>query len=46
MKNRILILCGSLFLATVLSCTYDFDEINIQPDALTTDDISAKFFCN
>ncbi|NDH50212.1 MAG: SusD/RagB family nutrient-binding outer membrane lipoprotein, partial [Proteobacteria bacterium] len=37
-------LCGSLFLATVLSCTYDFDEINIQPDALTTDDISAKFF--
>ncbi|MGA0047694.1 MAG: SusD/RagB family nutrient-binding outer membrane lipoprotein [Flavobacteriaceae bacterium] len=44
MKNRILILCGSLFLATVLSCTYDFDEINIQPDALTTDDISAKFF--
>jgi len=44
MKNRILILCGSLFLATVFSCTYDFDEIYIQPDALTTDDISAKFF--
>ncbi|MDA9139875.1 SusD/RagB family nutrient-binding outer membrane lipoprotein [Flavobacteriaceae bacterium] len=44
MKNRILILCGSLFLATVLSCTDDFDEINIQPDALSTDDISAKFF--
>jgi len=44
MKNRILILYGSLFLATVLSCTDDFDEINIQPDALSADDISAKFF--
>ena len=44
MKNRIIILYGSLFLATVLSCTDDFDEINIQPDALSADDISAKFF--
>jgi len=44
MKNRILILCGSLFLATFLYCTDDFDEINTQPDALSTDDISAKFF--
>jgi len=46
MKNRILILCSSLFLATFLYCTDDFDEINTQPDALSTDDISAKFFCN
>ena len=44
MKNRILILCGSLFLATFLYCTDDFDEINTQPDAISTDDISAKFF--
>jgi len=44
MKNRILILCSSLFLATFLYCTDDFDEINTQPDALSTDDISAKFF--
>ena len=44
MKNKILILCGSLFLATFLYCTDDFDEINTQPDALSTDDISAKFF--
>ena len=44
MKNRILILYGSLFLATVLSCTDDFDEININSQALTADDISAKFF--
>ena len=45
MKNKILILCGSLlFIATFLYCTDDFDEINTQPDALSTDDISAKFF--
>ena len=44
MKNRILILCSSLFLAKFLYCTDDFDEINTQPDALSTDDISAKFF--
>ena len=30
-------------MATVISCTSDFDEINTRPDALTSDDISAKF---
>jgi hypothetical protein len=44
MKNRILLICSSFFLATTLSCTDDFNEINTQPDALSTDDISAKFF--
>jgi len=45
MKNRILLICTSFLLATTLSCTDDFNEINTQPDALSTDDISAKFFC-
>jgi hypothetical protein len=44
MKNRILLICTSFLLATTLSCTDDFNEINTQPDALSTDDISAKFF--
>ena len=44
MKNRILLICTSLLMATALSCTDDFDEINTQPDALSTEDISAKFF--
>ena len=44
MKNKILIICSSFFIATMLSCTDDFNEINTQPDALSTDDISAKFF--
>ena len=44
MKNRILLICSSILLATTLSCTDDFNEINTQPDALSTDDISAKFF--
>ncbi len=44
MKNRILLIFTSLLMATALSCTDDFDEINTQPDALSTDDISAKFF--
>ena len=43
MKNRILIL-ATLFLGFAVSCTDDFNEINTQPDALSTDDISAKFF--
>lgn len=30
--------------AFVLSCTSDFDEINTRPDALTADDVSAKYF--
>jgi hypothetical protein len=44
MKNRILFICCSFLIATTLSCTDDFNEINTQPDALSTDDISAKFF--
>ncbi len=44
MKNRILLICTSFLIATTLSCTDDFNEINTQPDALSTDDISAKFF--
>ena len=44
MKNRIILICSSFLLATTLSCTDDFNEINEQPDALSTDDISAKFF--
>jgi hypothetical protein len=43
MKNIILIL-ATLFLVFTVSCTDDFNEINTQPDALSTDDISAKFF--
>ena len=30
--------------ATNLSCEKDFNEINERPDALSTDDVSAKFF--
>lgn len=44
MKNSILLICSSFLIATTLSCTDDFNEINTQPDALSTDDISAKFF--
>ena len=43
MKNKILILSCIVF-ATVFSCTDDFNEINQQPDALSTSDVSAKFF--
>ena len=43
MKNKILILSCIVF-ATVFSCTDDFNEINEQPDALSTSDVSAKFF--
>lgn len=43
MKNITLIL-ASLFLVFTVSCTDDFDEINEQPDALSVDDVSAKFF--
>ena len=44
MKNSILLICSSFLIATTMSCTDDFNEINTQPDALSTDDISAKFF--
>lgn len=43
MKNKILILLG-LILISVYSCTEDFNEINERPDALTSADVSAKFF--
>jgi len=43
MKNKIIILI-SLFTAFLVSCTEDFNEINKQPDALSTEDVSAKFF--
>jgi hypothetical protein len=43
MKNKILILSCIVF-ATVFSCTDNFNEINEQPDALSTSDVSAKFF--
>ena len=43
MKNKILILSCIVF-AAVFSCTDDFNEINEQPDALSTSDVSAKFF--
>ena len=43
MKNKILLM-ASIVLATVFSCTDDFNEINEQPDALTSSDVSAKYF--
>lgn len=43
MKSKILILF-SFVLAFVLSCTEDFNEINEKPDALTSEDVSAKYF--
>ncbi|MDG1272117.1 MAG: SusD/RagB family nutrient-binding outer membrane lipoprotein [Flavobacteriaceae bacterium] len=42
-KNRNLLLLG-LFLGVMVSCTDDFNEINVQPDALAVSDVSAKFF--
>ena len=41
MMNKILIIISFFF---VVSCTDDFNEINEQPDALSTEDVSAKFF--
>lgn len=35
---------GLSFILVLLSCTNDFNEINEKPDALTADDVSAKFF--
>ena len=43
MKNITLIFT-SLLLVFAVSCTDDFDEINEQPDALSVNDVSAKFF--
>ena len=44
MKNKIILLYSSLILVSTLSCTDDFNEINQQPNALSTEDVSAKFF--
>ena len=44
MKNKLLIFCSIFFIATVISCTDDFNEINEQPDALSASDLSAKYF--
>ena len=43
MKKRSLILYG-LFAFFLTSCTDDFNEINEQPNALSSEDVSAKFF--
>tara|TARA_B100001063_G_scaffold189699_1_gene180474 strand:+ start:1969 stop:3648 length:1680 start_codon:yes stop_codon:yes gene_type:complete len=42
MKKRILIYT-SIFLGIIMSCTEDFNDINEQPDALSVNDVSAKF---
>ena len=43
MKKVNLILSG-FFVLFLISCTDDFNEINEQPNALSADDVSAKFF--
>ena len=42
--KKINLIFTSLFLIVAFSCTQDFDEINEQPDALSVEDVSAKFF--
>ena len=42
--KKINLIFTSLLLVFVVSCTDDFDEINEQPDALSVNDVSAKFF--
>ena len=42
--KKINVIFTSLFLIVAFSCTQDFDEINEQPDALSVEDVSAKFF--
>jgi len=42
MKNKILLLIFSVIF--VISCTSDYDEINERTDALTAQDVSAKYF--
>lgn len=42
--KRIVLIFSGLFLIFSTSCTTDFDEINEQPDALSVDDVSAKYF--
>lgn len=35
---------GIIFISFIFSCTADFNEINERPDALSSKDVSAKFF--
>ena len=42
--KKINVILTSLFLIVAFSCTQDFNEINEQPDALSVEDVSAKFF--
>jgi hypothetical protein len=42
--KKINVIFTSLFLIVAFSCTQDFNEINEQPDALSVEDVSAKFF--
>lgn len=47
MKNYYSKIVASLlaaFFTIFVSCTDDFDEINTQPDALTSQDVTAKYF--
>ena len=44
MKNNNLLIFTFLSMALLVSCTDDFNEINERPDALTSADVSAKYF--
>lgn len=44
MKNKFLKTLSVLLIIFVASCTDDFNEINERPDALSAQDVSAKFF--
>jgi len=44
MKYFKLIVFAIMTMATISSCTNDFDEINTNPQGFTTDEVSAKFF--
>ena len=42
MKNTIITLLSAVFLVYVTGCTDDFDEINTNPNTLTTDQLDAS----
>ena len=42
--KKITYLISGFFLIFSISCTDDFDEINEQPDGLSSNDVSAKYF--
>ena len=44
MKNNNLLIFTLLSKALLVTCTDDFNEINERPDALTSADVSAKYF--